>query len=670
MVCSQHVDDVQLSTSSQVSVHNDSSGCGMNYYFDGHCYNDPQRKAWSLPTSLLLTNILKQVKWKYVIVVFDDEHEAELPALTNHLSQGGVYYMLFHYKNLTLPGRLDTLFLTGSDSWLQRLRLLLFCSIPHSALVLHQADLFQKAQKMRSALSMTSQWLILDDPDVNEALYQSHISMTNVATVNCRPGNTCCEHAPVASSRCGQVMTLLWDGNNGSVSCVGTVDDVTSDRREIFPGRMWGFNRRLLSVSTLPWVGFVEVTDTGGVQHFSGVCIDLLEELAAQLNFTYKISQPADGIWGIEYENGTWVGLIGQLANSKVDLVVAPLTVTQQREQAMDFTYPFFNDADTVIYKKPDPKKDKWRTYLQPLKWQVLLLICVSLLATSLLLGFLESWSPFYPGNRLSEHRGHHTSYFRSFRLLYGALLAQADDDLPRSHSGRVLVSCWWIFSIVVAATYSGNLIAFLTVDKSSPLFVTLQDLLDQGTYKWGFMGGSAIHQTVKASNSILYNQLWSNVQKWSADDPSFLTTDVNLHYARLLEGEYAFVSDRATFERWKATRCDLELGRESFLPTDYGVGLPNDSAFVRVFSEKILMMHENGLLEKLRERWWPDNNDKCEPYTTTRATEITVVDTQSAFYLLLLGATVGMLALLLEYALTLSAWTRLKKCVARQKST
>ena len=55
----------------------------------------------------------------------------------------------------------------------------------------------------------------------------------------------------------------------------------------------------------------------------------------------------------------------------EVDLVVAPLTVTQQREHVMDFTYPYFNDADTFIYKKPGQEKNKWRRYLQPLKWQV-----------------------------------------------------------------------------------------------------------------------------------------------------------------------------------------------------------------------------------------------------------------------------------------------------------
>ena len=73
-------------------------------------------------------------------------------------------------------------------------------------------------------------------------------------------------------------------------------------------------------------------------------------------------------------------------------------------------------------------------TYILPfsvnavcVSWQVLVCVGVSLLAASLLLGLLESWTPFYPGNRLTGHRGRHTCYFRSFRLVYGALLAQGE---------------------------------------------------------------------------------------------------------------------------------------------------------------------------------------------------------------------------------------------------
>ncbi|KAL8618362.1 hypothetical protein ACOMHN_047434 [Nucella lapillus] len=222
------------------------------------------------------------------------------------------------------------------------------------------------------------------------------------------------------------------------------------------------------------------------------------------------------------------------------------------------------------------------------LQGTVLVCIAISLLCTTLLLGFIESWTPFYPANRVPHLTRRHSSYFHSFRLIYGALFAQATDDhLPRSLSGRLLVSGWWLFSIVVAATYSGNLVAFFTVTKTKPLFYTLHDLLAQDTYKIGFMGGSAIHHTVKVSSSHLHSSLWSKVSGWLQEDPAYLTTNISVHRARLMAGEYALIADKTTLEGWAKQDCSLELTRETFLPIEYGVGLPNDSAFTRLFSQK-----------------------------------------------------------------------------------
>ena len=54
-----------------------------------------------------------------------------------------------------------------------------------------------------------------------------------------------------------------------------------------------------------------------------GYCIDLLNELARVLKFTYEIYYSPDGLFGGVYENGTWNGMIGEL----VSKVVVPLAL-------------------------------------------------------------------------------------------------------------------------------------------------------------------------------------------------------------------------------------------------------------------------------------------------------------------------------------------------------
>lgn len=59
----------------------------------------------------------------------------------------------------------------------------------------------------------------------------------------------------------------------------------------------------------------------GGIVWYEGYCIDLLEELAKILKFTYEIYPSPDGFYGAETENGTWDGMIGELI-SKVCKII------------------------------------------------------------------------------------------------------------------------------------------------------------------------------------------------------------------------------------------------------------------------------------------------------------------------------------------------------------
>ena len=52
-----------------------------------------------------------------------------------------------------------------------------------------------------------------------------------------------------------------------------------------------------------------------GSVSYEGYCIDLLNELARNLKFTYEIYLTPDGMYGAETENGTWNGMIGELLN-------------------------------------------------------------------------------------------------------------------------------------------------------------------------------------------------------------------------------------------------------------------------------------------------------------------------------------------------------------------
>lgn len=61
---------------------------------------------------------------------------------------------------------------------------------------------------------------------------------------------------------------------------------------------------------------FANTKDDGTVS-YSGYCMDLLNELARTLHFTYEIYVVPDGRYGALTDNGTWNGMVGEL-NQKV----------------------------------------------------------------------------------------------------------------------------------------------------------------------------------------------------------------------------------------------------------------------------------------------------------------------------------------------------------------
>ena len=56
-----------------------------------------------------------------------------------------------------------------------------------------------------------------------------------------------------------------------------------------------------------------------GNDRYEGFCIDLLKELAKEVNFTYRIRVLSEKRYGQQFANGTWDGLIDELID-KVSL--------------------------------------------------------------------------------------------------------------------------------------------------------------------------------------------------------------------------------------------------------------------------------------------------------------------------------------------------------------
>lgn len=80
---------------------------------------------------------------------------------------------------------------------------------------------------------------------------------------------------------------------------------------------------------------------------------------------------------------------------------------------------------------------------------------------------------------------------------------------LPHSDSARLLVGIWWLVVMVVVATYSGSLVAFLTFPNMDAAILTVNALLaNKNRLTWGFPNGSYLEEYLKNAEEEKYHIL------------------------------------------------------------------------------------------------------------------------------------------------------------------
>lgn len=84
---------------------------------------------------------------------------------------------------------------------------------------------------------------------------------------------------------------------------------------------------------------------------FTGFIPDMMEKIKDEIRISYKFKLVPDKKYG-QKNSGTWNGMIGQIQKDKADMAAAPMTISDERKEVVDFTEPFMTFDITVLVKK------------------------------------------------------------------------------------------------------------------------------------------------------------------------------------------------------------------------------------------------------------------------------------------------------------------------------
>ncbi|XP_036424895.1 glutamate receptor 1a isoform X1 [Colossoma macropomum] len=447
-----------------------------------------------------------------------------------------------------------------------------------------------------------------------------------------------------------------------------------------------GFHNRTYIVTTILESPYVMLKKNHeqlvGNDKYEGYCVELAAEIAKHVGYQYKLKIVSDGKYGArDPETKMWNGMVGELVYGKADIAVAPLTITLVREEVIDFSKPFMSLGISIMIKKPTKSKPGVFSFLDPLAYEIWMCIVFAYIGVSVVLFLVSRFSPYewhaedYEENaeanpnqpssstgqtgqggqnqpQQSQEQTNEFGIFNSLWFSLGAFMQQGCDISPRSLSGRIVGGVWWFFTLIIISSYTANLAAFLTVERMVSPIESAEDLAKQTEIAYGTLDAGSTKEFFRRSKIAVFEKMWSYMK--SADPSVFVkTTDEGVVRVRKSKGKYAYLLESTMNEYIEQRKpCDTMKVGGNLDSKGYGVATPKGSSLRNPVNLAVLKLNEQGLLDKLKNKWWYDKGE-CGSGggdSKDKTSALSLSNVAGVFYILIGGLGLAMLVALVEF--------------------
>ncbi|ETN66475.1 glutamate receptor, ionotropic, invertebrate [Anopheles darlingi] len=468
------------------------------------------------------------------------------------------------------------------------------------------------------------------------------------------------------------------------------IGSIVRGRVSLVPNRTLSAGKRFFRVGTtesIPWAyrkrdpvtGSLLQDPVSGGPIWEGYCIDFLHQLSVVMNFDYDLVAPRNGTFGQRRDvDGRWDGLVGELVVGEIDFAVASIKMTAEREEVIDFVAPYFEQTGILIAMRKPVRETSLFKFMTVLRLEVWLSILLAIVATAVMLWLLDKFSPYSARNNKDAYPYECRDFTlkESFWFALTSFTPQGGGEAPKALSGRTLVAAYWLFVVLMLATFTANLAAFLTVERMQTPVQSLEQLSRQSRIKYTVVRDSDTHdyfRNMKNAEDVLY-QMWRNLTLRSGNDqaqyrvwdypireqyinilaaiesagPVATAADGFGRVNERLDADFAFIHDSAEIKYEISRNCNLTEVGEVFAEQPYGIAVQQGSHLQDELSYFILELQKERFFESLTAKFW-NNSVRGQCPNTDDSEGITLESLGGVFIATLVGLALAMITLLGE---------------------
>ncbi|XP_052777127.1 glutamate receptor ionotropic, NMDA 3A-like [Mya arenaria] len=329
-----------------------------------------------------------------------------------------------------------------------------------------------------------------------------------------------------------------------------------------------------------------------------GMVVDILHSLSVEVKFDFLMYFNNNSMFGRNV-NGSWNGIIGDVANGAADIIAGAITMTSERLQAVDFTESFYFSSYKIV-TGAEEKVTSLFAFISPFHPTVWITIIASAITVAIATSLFEWNSPFGLNPWGKKRKKNYTlgsALTMVFSVWFGHTVLTKS---PKSWPSKWLQNFWAGTALTLLAGYTANLAAFLAGSAyGDPSFSILDSkLLNQ---RVGAVRTSAVEEYVKVVNAALGTKLRKHY-----------VNDLPEAFRKLRSGELdMYMDDTPLLEHALSImddNCSIHIASRHFGENSYAFGVKKGSWIKHRLDGLLLNYVELGYIEDLMWRYMGHN--------------------------------------------------------------